>query len=334
MRKNAAVKLIDRPGTAVYVRLSSGPLAGSIFPLPMGEVVIGTDANCNVRLSPEQYPSIQGRTIHISLGGGGWMISDPQGHPVIVDLKKSFEAAPIRSGSILRLSSRGPDFQFVVQGVQELSWQDISSQLGLSAPAAHSVPSRLMTPKLKTRPSVGPSPARPHPATGSSEFAASAPAPPIRPIAAKENVPDKPAAKIAKPAAPSPAPPKAVPMGSAPGRPVAGPAAGESFLNRFKKMDKNKRNNLILILGLPLAAVLVILFTPRSKPDEKKNADQQNEVQTENGQDQSDSPGDASLSLEKQSLHSEEKNSRLKTPENEPNAELTDPEALKNPPEP
>ena len=95
-RKEPAVKLIDRPVTPVYVRCLSGPLAGSIFPLPMGEVIIGTDSNCNVRLSPEQYPSIQGRAIHISLGGNGWKIADPKGHPVIVDLKKSFESAPIQ----------------------------------------------------------------------------------------------------------------------------------------------------------------------------------------------------------------------------------------------
>ena len=324
-QKEPSVKLIDRPGTAVYVRCLSGPLAGSIFPLPMGEVIIGTDTGCNVRLSPEQYPSIQGRTVHISLGGGGWKISDPQGHPVIVDLKKSFEAAPIRSGSILRLSSRGPDFQFVVQGEHALSWQDISSQLGLLAPEAHSVPSRLMTPKSKTRPSAGTSPARPHPATDSSTFAASAPAPPTRPIAAKENVADKRAAKIAKPAAPSPAlPPKAVPMGAAPGRPVPAPVANESFLNRFNKMDKNKRNNLVLILGLPLAAILVILFTPRSKSNNEKNMDQQSELQTVDGQDQSGSPRGESVSLDKKPPKNEEPNS---------SAELAAPEDLNKPPQ-
>jgi hypothetical protein len=65
---------------------------------------------------------------------------------------------------------------------------------------------------------------------------------------------------------------------------------GESFLDRFKNMDKNKRNNLILIVGLPLAAILVILFTPRSNSKEEKNTDQQNEVQNDGSQNQTESP--------------------------------------------
>ena len=128
------MKLIDRPSSALYVRCLSGPLAGSIFPAPMGEVIIGADNQCNVRLSPEQYPAIHGRQIRISLGSTGWQISDPQGHPIIVDLKKSFDAAPIRSGSIFRITPRGPDFQFVVQGEHDWTWQDISSELKLLAP--------------------------------------------------------------------------------------------------------------------------------------------------------------------------------------------------------
>lgn len=319
--KEQQVKLIDRPSSPVYVRLLSGPLAGSIYPLSMGEVTIGEAPGCNVRLSPEQYPAIHGRQIKIVLGTNGWQISDPQGHPVFVDLKKSFDAAPIRSGSIFRLTPRGPDFQFVVQGEHDWTWQDISSQLKLMTPETHSVPDRLLkdkkkpdaaaakAPATKPAPAASPAPARPSPPTPQSKSAKaqkakqaekakakaekakakSKPAAPANPAPAKPD-PPKPVAEK-KEAAPVAAAVAAAP--NAPARPDSAPgppgtteaksSEKQSLGDKFKNMDTSKRNNLILLVGLPIIAILIILFMPRSGSNEpEKKPDQGNQAAVEN----------------------------------------------------
>ena len=90
------IKLIDRPSAPVYVRCLSGSLAGSIFPLAMGEILIGDTARCNVKIPVAQYPSVEGREVHLTLGNNGWQITDSHSHPLIVDQKKGFHPMPIR----------------------------------------------------------------------------------------------------------------------------------------------------------------------------------------------------------------------------------------------
>lgn len=287
--KEQKVKLIDRPASPVYLRCLSGPLAGSIFPLPMGDVLIGTTEKCNPKLSPEQYPKLHGREVRIALGTNGWQISDSQGHPVTVDFKKSFEPAAIRSGSIFRLSSRGPDFQFIVQGEHEQTWQDVASKLKIMAPETHSVPQRLLKGKKKPKVADKPAAASAAKKQTSPTAASAAPAPPPpQPVAGKTKKP-KVAKTVADPAradsAPAvPTPPKAAAPASsstAPAPVAANEAAidgtsaesKESFLDGLKNMDTNKRNNLILIVGLPIIAILIILFMPRSGSKDKPAKD-------------------------------------------------------------
>jgi len=259
------MKLIDRPTSPSYVRCLSGALAGSIFPTDLGDIKIGCNENCNVRLSVEKYPELSNREIDVSMGNDGWQISDSKNHPIIIDSKKSFDAVPLRSGAIFRLSAKGPDFQFVVQGQQESTWQDIASSLSLFAPRGNPVPERQMKKKRSTAPSgaaTGPAPARPQ---------ASAPSrPPAKPKSAPVRPPSAPAAK-APPAQPTAAP--TGPAGATAGAPQgpAGlapqPVEKKSFIDGFKGMDESKRNNLILFVSLPVIALLIILFMPRSKSD-------------------------------------------------------------------
>jgi hypothetical protein len=52
-------------------------------------------------------------------------------------------------------------------------------------------------------------------------------------------------------------------------------------------MDKNKRNNLILFISLPIIAILIILFMPRADSGKKTDEDKTKEVKQADG----DSPG-------------------------------------------
>jgi serine/threonine protein kinase len=264
------VKLIDRPASPTYIRCLSGTLAGTLFPTIMGDIVIGEGAHCNVRISPDHCPLIAGREVKIWLGNNGWQISDSLNHPLVVDSKTSFQPTSLRSGSIFRLSPRGPDFQFVVQGQHESTWQDIAAELELDEPAAN-VPKRLLErKKVRTSGSAAPPTAIPvKPGT--------APAPPPQPASP---IPPR-AAAIAAPAPPAPprtpasaAPPR--PPSAAPGAPA--PAHAEPVAKT--PMDKNKRNNLILAISLPVVALLIILLVPQSQPANKKDDDKsQNNTQ-------------------------------------------------------
>jgi serine/threonine protein kinase len=259
------VKLIDRPISPTYVRCLSGALAGSLFPTTMGEILIGEGNHCSVRISADHCPLIAGREVKIFLGSNGWQISDSLNHPIIIDSKTSFETAALRSGSIFRLSPKGPDFQFVVQGQHDNTWQDIAADLDLFDSQAK-VPNRFS----KQGKSIPPRPE----ATQTSALAQSAVAAPSRP---KPATPTKPAAPV-KPQVAAPAPPRPH-APTAPGAPVR-PASTAPLAESIPKqpMDKNKRNNLILFISLPIVAILIILFMPRSEPAQTKEKNKTEEV--------------------------------------------------------
>ncbi len=270
------VKLIDRPISQTYVRCLSGTLAGSIFPTSMSEILIGEGSQCAVRISSDHYPAIAGREIKISLGGNGWQISDTREHPLIVDSKTSFQIAPLRSGSIFRLSPRGPDFQFIVQGQHDATWQDIAAELELVS-AETNVPTRLLE-KAKRRPA--------------STSGPSVPTPP-NPISAAPARPQPVPQGKSKPTHAAPAKPPAAP--SAPARPSAQPTAApaaplQTDSTPKPSMDKNKRNNLILFISLPIMAILIIVFMPRSKPATPTDKDDQAEVETADGEPKTEQP--------------------------------------------
>ncbi len=296
------VKLIDRPSSPAYIRCLSGSLAGSIFPLPLGDVKIGEGDHCNVKIPADKYPTIQGREVLITLESDGWKISDSQGHPIIVDVTNSYDPAPIRSGSVFRLSKRGPDFQFVIQGQHAGTWQDIASELNLLQPETHSIPSRLLKDKAKPS-SDGTQPAAPQASAPRSQPTAApisaAPAPP-QPVSTDKNkkkhkkvrgkskpAPAKAVAveiPVAAPVPPAGAP--TAPVASAPLAPTGplGPqgraepvAAKESIIDKFKSMEPGKRNNFIVLACLPLMliiAVLCIAIMPGADEDDPKEDEQ------------------------------------------------------------
>jgi hypothetical protein len=304
------VKLIDRPSSPAYIRCLSGSLAGSIFPLALGDVKIGESDHCDVKLPADKYPIIQGREVNITLETDGWKIADSQGHPIIVDVTNSFDPAPIRSGSVFRLSKRGPDFQFVIQGQHAGTWQDIASELDLLQPETHSVPSRLLKEKSKTK-SNGASPAASRPsaprAQPTAAAASAAPAPPQPATKDKSKKKhkkvrgkSKPAPKaasqpapVAKPVDASAAPPAPVasaPVASAPSAPTGpmGPkglsepaAAKESLIDQFKNMEPGKRNNVIVLAALPLMLIIAVLCALLMPPADEgdSNQDEQESVE-------------------------------------------------------
>jgi hypothetical protein len=249
----------------------------------MGEILMGEGAHCNVRIPVDHYPLIAGREIKIWLGNNGWQISDSLSHPIIVDSKPSFQASTLRSGSIFRLSPRGPDFQFVVQGQHDATWQDIAVELELLKSESN-VPERLLKKSKSAKQPVGAvPPARPQPPTSAAP-ARPQPAVPTKSHSAPSAAP--PAPRAASPAPPS-APPR--PTGAAPGAPS--PPATEPPAK--VPMDKNKRNNLILFISLPIIAILIIFFMPRSKPPESKEEDKTEEVTKTENDDSNDETSDS-----------------------------------------
>ena len=140
-------QLISRPSAPAYVRIASGTLSGTIIPLQVEDVVIGEGENCNVRLSANDYEKIRGREASISLGAGGWKITEtkrPEGcsETIFVGGQPCRTTLPVRSGDIICLSNTGPDLQFVIQGESTWTWQDVADELDLAGSSDSKAPAK------------------------------------------------------------------------------------------------------------------------------------------------------------------------------------------------
>jgi serine/threonine protein kinase len=321
-------QLISRPSTPAYMRIASGTLAGKIIPLNMEDIVIGEADHCHVNLSQTDYPKIAGREVSITLGSGGWKISETKTpedciETLIVGSEVCKTSLPIKSGDIVRLSNVGPDIQFVIQGESNWAWQDVADELNMKFFAA-AEQSKSATPQAPQRPSAAPPKSEPQseqrtaplgqtparaPAPVPSQATAPKAAAPPKPIAAQQKKQKTKKQKAPNPATPAPATPAAAaPASAAPAAPPApSSSAAPSAPQTDKKgkikpkstaatsgnwlQDKNKRNWLILIGGLFLAAILIIAFMPRSggsKKEKDKTEQTNDKTKSENNVDGED----------------------------------------------
>ena len=273
-------QLISRPTAPAYVRIASGTMAGTIIPLEMEDVVIGEGENCNVRLSANDYEKIRGREVSISLGAGGWKVSEikrPEdfSENILVSGQPCRTNLPVRSGDIICLSSTGPDLQFVIQGQATWTWQDVADELNMGG---SQTPAK---PKPRSRPPVGSGTIK----TGS--VPASAPSGQNRPSTApkaatpprSDRVVQPPLSASERPAATAnsfaPAPPSASKGAKTKAAKAKGAKTKSSKVSQANNSshvkaaesggisewfsDKDKRNWLILAGGLLLTAIIVPL---------------------------------------------------------------------------
>jgi len=306
----AKIQLISRPSTPAYLRIASGVKAGTIFPMELNNVLIGEGANCDVTLSANDYPTLRGREISIILGNSGWETKETKRpedsrETIFVGNQPCTSTLPVKSGDIIRLSSSGPDIQFVIQGKSAWTWQDVADELNLSKSFAPPKPSE--KPKRRKSEDLG------RDSSGSSPRGESsaAPGPPKRakPDAAAHS-PRKGAEVISNPGmaehAP-PAPPSPNKKKSKKNR------KSESRFPDFSEWltDKDKLNWLILIVGLIGLVIFIPLLLGGSgeKEDGKtdktelvKTVDEDNAIQgtTERDGESTEKTEDAIVGIDKE----------------------------------
>ncbi len=106
--------VVERPATGIVLAVASGSRAGEMIGTNENELMIGFDHDCFLRFSSQQYPHGGGKVI-MRRSTEGWYVLRISGDSTFVNQHLLEEKSPLRSGDIVRLSSRGPDVQFTMQ---------------------------------------------------------------------------------------------------------------------------------------------------------------------------------------------------------------------------
>jgi len=266
----AAAQLISRPNAPAYIRIASGAMAGTIYPVPLKNILIGEKDSCDVKLSATDYEKIRGREVEIILGTGGWKICETKrpedcSETIFIGHEACKTTLPVKSGDIIRLSDTGPDIQFVIQGEAKWAWQDVADELGMVSEQVRALPTGNVR-----------SAAAPSPAAGSPSH----PSPPPRPARPPRRAPS------VQPRAPSP--PENVDHFAAPPAPPS-PKRDKGWSNSKKPRqgqnsdddagisdwftDKDKRNWLVLIGGLIAVGIIIPLALGGGAPEENEETE-------------------------------------------------------------
>jgi len=250
-----------RPNTPVVLRVASGPRAGEMVGLDGDQVVVGFGPACQLGFDPEQYPAVVGRQWLIRREAAGWTLHRRSGGPSILNGELVSQEALIRSGDLVRLSARGPDFQFILQNPNEESLASIAARFAEADPTA--TPSGMAA-------SVVPASAAPQP-QGSVPPEAAAPAPPSAAPAPPTPTATSNTSSAVPPSSAAPAPvaetaPSAAaaapsPPGIVADKGLAPPTSSWRKLFDTSSWDK-KTTNWIIIAAAVIVLALVVLFVP------------------------------------------------------------------------
>ena len=100
---------------------SFGHRQGERLVLDGRELRVGCDRNCEVFFDAARDPAIQGRSAVLHLRDDGWYLH-PTGGQVWVNQQPVARSTRLRSGDIVRMSERGPDFSFGIVAASAPWW--------------------------------------------------------------------------------------------------------------------------------------------------------------------------------------------------------------------
>ncbi len=264
--------LVTLPETKVVLRMLSGSMSGEAIGVNSSDIHLGTTEECHVRFDPEDFHHVRDQRIAIRREAAGWQIvSSAEG--VMVNDRMIATQAAIKSGDVVRLSWRGPDFQFLLQSPGAPKLTQLAEQyLGIAASnndPAPSPPSPKQTPAERDVPivaeSLGPAPAPTQPNTERSKAdtvaadnaprrpapkpSQASPAASIRPAATATNTAPVVNAAPTKPAAPK-----------RPAKPKTTRSRPASVLN-VSQWSKKTKNTVVAVVG-SVVALLVVYAIP------------------------------------------------------------------------
>jgi hypothetical protein len=97
---------------AAEIRILSGTRKGERVVLDATEFRVGAETQCQVYFDPRLDPAARGRTVLLRLTSDGWIVSSIGSGEVLLNQAPIVRETHIRSGDLVRLSDRGPDFAF------------------------------------------------------------------------------------------------------------------------------------------------------------------------------------------------------------------------------
>jgi hypothetical protein len=97
---------------AVEIQILSGARQGERIELAADSFQAGDVPGCDVYFDPRQDPGARSRVASFRLKDDGWYLASSSGGELMVNDRPVIGVARIRSGDVVRLSDRGPDFSF------------------------------------------------------------------------------------------------------------------------------------------------------------------------------------------------------------------------------
>lgn len=162
---------------AVEISILSGARQGQRFSLDATKFRAGPDPGCEVYFDPSLDSPARDRSVSLCLMEDGWYIQSTGPGEVFVNQSPVVGLTRIRSGSIVRMSEYGPEFEFRILSRSPSTGEGAGSPLPVPAapyaPVAPATPVGVSSPGLS--PPATPSPVMPTPGPESARPAASAP---------------------------------------------------------------------------------------------------------------------------------------------------------------
>ena len=97
---------------AAEIRILSGARKGERLVLDATEFRVGAERQCQVYFDPRLDPAAQHRSVLLRRTNDGWLVSSIGSGEVLLNQAPIVRETRIRSGDLVRLSDRGPDFSF------------------------------------------------------------------------------------------------------------------------------------------------------------------------------------------------------------------------------
>lgn len=123
---------------AVEIQILSGARQGERIELDQGEFRIGDGAYCEVVFNPNHDDAVRGRVAAIQCDDDGWSIRNVGRGDLLVNQDLVVGRARLRSGDVVRMSDRGPDFAFTIDPIApaaELTAATVPAAPSSQAPA-------------------------------------------------------------------------------------------------------------------------------------------------------------------------------------------------------
>jgi len=121
---------------AVEIVILSGARQGERLLLEAGEFRAGDDPACEVFFDPQNDPSARDRCALFRLADDGWSVERTGAGQLYVNQEPVVGKSRIRSGDLVRMSERGPDFSFGIVTQATASSRDSSRAAPAPLPSA------------------------------------------------------------------------------------------------------------------------------------------------------------------------------------------------------